>query len=354
MKVKRSSKLTIKFATAKKRALLKKIITEYSLVVMFFIDFLWDKNLTKTDLLKNIINLPKTWLSARMCQCAAREALDMVNNAKKAAKAQKRKATKPRHYGKKMSLTSQIISIQKGCNSFDLWLVFTSIGNKIKIYIPLKKHRQFNWYQDWKMAKSIIVHEDYIQISFEKEFGNKKTSGIKLGIDVGINHLIALSDKRLYGSNVKEYINIIKRKTQNSKAYKRAKKTLSYYNHRIIKEFFRDNNLRLVVVENLKGLKSGKHNRGKEFRKTLSNWNYRELLNMIQMRTEENRVSFRSVSPYKTSQQCPYCSHAERGNRLGENFYCLKCGYSGHADIVGAINILDRFISGRYGAAFQT
>jgi IS605 OrfB family transposase len=113
----------------------------------------------------------------------------------------------------------------------------------------------------------------------------------------------------------------------------------------------------LVVVERLKDIKKGKQaNRRKEFRKTLGNWNYRELLDIIQMRCEENRVSFRSVDPYKTSQQCPVpaCSHTERGNRVGENFKCLRCGYSDQADLVGSLNILTRFISGRYGAAFQT
>ena len=148
---------------------------------------------------------------------------------------------------------------------------------------------------------------------------------------------------------------IIKRRKQGSKGYKRAKKTLSYYLHKVVKEFFRQEDLRLVVVERLKNLKKGKQaNRGKAFRKTLSNWNYRELLNVIQLRSEENRVSFRSVSPYKTSQQCPHCSHTERENRSGEKFKCLRCGYSNQADLVGSLNILDRFLSGRYGAAFQT
>jgi transposase len=88
--------------------------------------------------------------------------------------------------------------------------------------------------------------------------------------------------------------------------------------------------------------------------KDLSSWNYRELLNIIQMRCEENRVSFRSVNPYKTSQTCPACTHAQRENRKGEEFKCLKCGYSEQADCVGSLNILHRFLTGRYGAGFKT
>ncbi len=147
---------------------------------------------------------------------------------------------------------------------------------------------------------------------------------------------------------------MIKRKRQGLKAYKRAKKTLSYYIHKVLKEL-NFGELQLAAVESLKNLKQGKKkNRLKAFRKTLSNWNYRELLRIIEMRCEENRVSFRSVNPCKTSQMCPSCAHTERGNRVNENFKCLNCGHSGQADIVGALNILTRLVTGRYGAGFKT
>ena len=107
---------------------------------------------------------------------------------------------------------------------------------------------------------------------------------------------MAMSNGRLIGSDVKELIGTIKRKEQNSKAYIRAKKTLSYYLHKIVKDGPSWSDTRLVVVEKLKDLKKGKQtNRSKAFRRTLSNWNYRELLDIIQMRSEENCVSFRSV-----------------------------------------------------------
>jgi len=204
------------------------------------------------------------------------------------------------------------------------------------------------------MSESAVIHRKYVMFSFEKETGAKKTEGKLAGIDCGINHLLASSEGVLYGSEVKSLINVIKRKRQGSEAYKRAKKTLSYYIHKTVKEL-NFTEMRLAVCERLKGLKQGRmKNRSKNFRKTLSNWNYRELLRIIEMRCEENRVSFRSVNPFKTSQTCPACSHAERGNRVNENFKCLKCGYSEQADIVGALNILTRFITGQYGAGFKT
>ncbi|MCP4350780.1 MAG: transposase, partial [Desulfobacterales bacterium] len=54
------------------------------------------------------------------------------------------------------------------------------------------------------------------------------------------------------------------------------------------------------------------------------------------------------------SQKCPACTHTQRENRNGEEFECLKCGYSEQADFVGSLNILHRFLTGRYGAGFKT
>lgn len=356
MKITRSSKTTLKFITAKKQVTLDRLMDEYSRVVTIFIDNFWQQSYERKDLTKEVTNIPVSWLSSRIRQCASREALGMVNGAKKAALAKDMTPVKPIHTGQKMILSSQCIKIADNVNTFDLWITLHSIGQGIKINIPLKKHRHMNMFAEWKRSSTVIIHRDYIQFSFELEIEPKVLEGSLIGLDVGINHLITTSKGQFIGSEIKDLINTIKRKQQGSKAYKRAKKTLSYYLHKQIKDFFQANlALRLVVVERLKGLKQGKQlHRSKAFRKTLSNWNYRELLNIIEMRTQENRVSFRSINPYKTSQQCANCSHTERGNRSGEKFCCLRCGYSDHADIVGAQNILNRFTSGQYGAAFKT
>ncbi len=374
MKITRSSKTSLKFATAEKRKILDEILDEYARVVNFFIDFFWEHHeiRAKDEIKKEIYGLPETWFTARMRQCAAREALSMVLGAENTENRRKNSAereveellgqeifsdpVKPVHNGKKMTLSSQIVEIEKSRNSFDLWLVISSVGKEIKLYIPLKKHRQFlRWESTGKTASSVVIHREYVQISFDIETGGKKDDGKLVGIDAGINHLMTTSEREFLGNDVKSLISKIKRKRQGSEGYKRAKKELSYYIHKNVKDYIEDRELRLVVTEKLKDLKlNTKENKTKEFRKTLSNWNYRELLNIIQMRCEENRVFFRSVSPFKTSQKCPACTHTQRENRRGEEFKCLKCGYSEQADFVGSLNIRDRFLTGRYGAGFKT
>lgn len=39
-----------------------------------------------------------------------------------------------------------------------------------------------------------------------------------------------------------------------------------------------------------------------------------------------------AVNPRHTSQECPKCGHTEKGNREGEKFVCRACGYAEHAD----------------------
>ena len=186
MKIVRSTKCSIKFATKKKKLELQTILKEYGKVVNVFVDYFWNHpEIDKTKLLKPIVDIPKnSWLSARLRKVAAREALDMVssvknvfewnkeqiqntidalekkiketkpndkknrrkiNNWHKKLKANKSKILmvqphKPKHKGHKMSISSTIGELQKPkkeAKEFDAWLHLTSIGNKISLDILL-------------------------------------------------------------------------------------------------------------------------------------------------------------------------------------------------------------------------
>ena len=50
-----------------------------------------------------------------------------------------------------------------------------------------------------------------------------------------------------------------------------------------------------------------------------------------------------TVRPHHTSQTCPCCGHVSKDNRQTQaKFLCVDCGYENHADVVGAINVLER------------
>lgn len=49
------------------------------------------------------------------------------------------------------------------------------------------------------------------------------------------------------------------------------------------------------------------------------------------------------VPPHNTSRTCPDCNHTSPDNRKTQaSFACVRCGFKGNADTVGAINILAR------------
>lgn len=47
-----------------------------------------------------------------------------------------------------------------------------------------------------------------------------------------------------------------------------------------------------------------------------------------------------SVPPHNTSRKCPECQHTSAENRKRQaKFVCEECGFSAHADFIGAVNI---------------
>ena len=50
-----------------------------------------------------------------------------------------------------------------------------------------------------------------------------------------------------------------------------------------------------------------------------------------------------AVPPHNTSRTCPCCGHIAKENRLTQaKFLCVDCGFEENADVVGAINVLER------------
>ena len=91
----------------------------------------------------------------------------------------------------------------------------------------------------------------------------------------------------------------------------------------------------------------------KNMRRSIGAWDYRYWLNRVEAACEVGRSCFRSVAPYYTSQRCPACGHTDRRNRSGSVFECQSCGHTDNADVNAAKNILDRFLTGPYGAGFK-
>src|SRR6267378_455038 len=65
-----------------------------------------------------------------------------------------------------------------------------------------------------------------------------------------------------------------------------------------------------------------------------------ELRRQLEYKTRWRGGLLVSVPPQNTSRKCPECQHIAAENRKTQaKFVCVECGFSAHADFVGAVNI---------------
>lgn len=344
--------------TRLKKDSLVSILVEYGKVVNCFVDYFWKMPECPRiiDLPKPVIDIPSTWLSYRLRKDAAREAISMM----KSSRAKKNTAhVKPVHKGRRMCVSSNIaiLNAPKKAINYDMWLKLWCIGNKLFINIPIKLHKHFSDLDTaGKRLNYYIITEDYIQICFEIDTGPKKVGSNAVGVDTGINSLASLSTGEQLGTDVKGCIERVKRCKQGSKGQQKARRALKQKIDKVAKELITKEDLDLVVVENLKNLGHNskvKRRLTKNIRRSIGSWNWKYWLRRVQLASELNRVSFRTVSPYYTSQTCHECGYVDRGNRYSEKFKCLSCDHEANADVNAAKNILNRFLMGKYGSHYK-
>ena len=148
----RKATISLKNANKGKLEKLEIITKEYVRVVNLFIDIFWEqkqfmfKFAPQSDI--------DSWLSARIKQATAKQALSIIKSQRK-----RKKKYKPMLTRFAMELDSRFIEIGQDINSFDFWIKLSSIGDKIILNIPSRKHRQFNKLakEGWKIKNSLRV-----------------------------------------------------------------------------------------------------------------------------------------------------------------------------------------------------
>ena len=317
---------------------------------------MWDTDheYAKKDFLAEFLHSFESWVSARLKKVAAREALDMIRSSKEKAVKQGIDPIKPVHGGNRMQLLETVVGIEDAKDSieFDLWLHVASIGNHIIFDIPLKKHKEFNKLANTgTLLKSVVILRNHVQFSFEIDTGPKKELTDAVGIDTGIDALASLSTGEQYGTDIKDCIERIKRCDHDSKGQQKATRALKQRIDEVAKQVVAKSSV--IVVENLKNITQGtklKRRLSSSMRRSIGRWNVAYWLDRLEQSCEWNRVSFRTVSPRNTSKLCPICGQIDGRNRVLEKFRCLNCGHEDNADINAARNILNRFLTGPYGA----
>lgn len=339
----RKSTINLKFANIGKLLKIKEIAAEYQRIVNVFIDILWKQKQFSGSFVKD--TSVESWLSARLKQAAAKQALSIVKSQRK-----KKKKHKPTLSRIVLELDSRFVDIKQDVNHFDIWIKLSSIGNKIRINLPSQKHFHFNSFlkDGWAIKKSIRlrINENgyFIDIFFEKDAPALRKTGKQKAIDIGYKKLIVSSDGEFIGdSSIYEKI---ARKKQGSNAFNRALIERNELVNTSCKALDLDN-VKELFAEDLKGVKhKSKGKIRKTFQNKLQRWMYPKVLGRLTMLCEETGILFVKKAPAYSSQRCSSCGETHKKSRKGEFFKCVSCNFESDSDFNASLNLL---FMGRYG-----
>jgi putative transposase len=96
-----------------------------------------------------------------------------------------------------------------------------------------------------------------------------------------------------------------------------------------------------LVVGDLRGYRQD-NDKGNERNQENHGWLYSRTTKMLEYKCERSGINFRLQEESYTSQTCPTCGN--RKKMRGRNYACPKCGFVGHRDVVGAVNILGKYL----------
>ena len=360
----KSSKVTLKFSNPGKLTSLGRFIDEYRRVTSCIIDVLWDLEKVPKFIPKEITNAIPTWLSARAVQCAGKQASGIVRGTRKkyeqrawkitdlhdkghhkqARKLERiqehQKISKPIISTIQPELDSRFIEINlSNPTSFDGWIIISSLGEKLKISIPFKRHKHFNkLHRTGILKRGIRLSKSMATLLFEVDKPELKEDGEVLGVDVGISSLLSCSNgfqstKNQHGHDLTTISKILSRKQKGSKAFRRTQTHRTNLINQTVNKLNLDG-VKEVRLENIKHLRKGKRTP-----KFLSHWVYPELFGKLESYCLEQGVLVRKISPTYTSQRCSECGWTRKSNRKGKAFICGSCGFKGDSDLNAARNI---------------
>ena len=340
--MKRSAILSLKFATAVKLQAVADLLVEYRKAVNFYIGLCWG---TEGGFDAETLRKLGGPLSYRYKGQALKQAMAIVVATKRSAKTLAKLAEMPIFRGG-ADLSTNFLNLLFNANSFDCWTKLSILVKGKPVWLPIRKTRVLNhWLAQGKLIAGGTLFDRkgklYIRVSVDVPTPAVKSGGQSLGIDRGVNVVLATSEGQLIGTDLDRYIDRIKRTVPGSNGRARAMKARTQYVNECLKTLpFAA--FTIFVIEQLKGIKFGKRGKlSRRMNRRFSHWTVGSMGERLQQLCQENCVLLAEVPPAYTSQCCPACSHVEKGNRRGTVFRCRACGYIQHADLVGARNIRD-------------
>jgi len=227
-------------------------------------------------------------------------------------------------------------------------------------------------------AKNITVSANggkwFVSIQTEREVEQPVHPATSIiGIDVGITRFATLSDGshieplntfRKHQQRLARYQRAMSRKTKFSNNWKKAKARVQKIHTRIAnvrKDFLHkttttiSKNHAMVCIEDLQVRNMSKSAVGSSdspgrnvkaksgLNKSILDQGWFEFRRQLEYKQVWLGGDVLAVPARNTSRTCPACGHVSADNRQTQaRFACVDCGYENNADMVGAINVLER------------
>jgi putative transposase len=96
-----------------------------------------------------------------------------------------------------------------------------------------------------------------------------------------------------------------------------------------------------LIVGDLKGYRL-ENNSGKVRNQENHEWSYSKITQMLKYKCEKYGLKFVLQEESYTSKTCPQCGNQKK--MKGREFICKNCSFIGHRDVVGAYNILKKYL----------
>ena len=247
---------------------------------------------------------------------------------------------------------SRILSWKAGKQTVSIW---TMDRRQTISFACGDRQRELLQHQQGESDLALIDGAFYLLATCEVVSPEQFEAEEALGVDLGIVNIATDSDGEPFSgtqvNNLRRRHAKLRAKLQ-QKGTKSAKRLLKKRKRRE-RRFAQDVNHviskrivekakgtgRAIGLEDLAGIRERTTVR-KSQRRQHHSWSFHDLRQKIAYKATLAGVPVVPVDPRNTSRTCPICGCVDKRNRRTQStFSCMRCGFSGHADTIAAVNI---------------
>ena len=259
-----------------------------------------------------------------------------------------------------LSIRKDLIKVEKKETKLvKYWVRIPVAGRRGGIWLPVKPHCDFP--KNYEICESKVLKKNgkfFIYITIKKEVKIKTSYSSILAIDIGekviATAVLSVDNRpRFYGREVRgirRHFAWLRKRLGEKKLLKKIKqighkekRIVDDHLHKISQELVRlaHQHNALIVLGDLKEIRSSAKGKGKRFSRIVSNMPYYKLTKYIEYKANWLGIKVVKIKENGTSKICPKCGNEGKRPYQGL-FVCKTCGYQANADFVGAQNILKR------------